>query len=200
MDENTIQVYNAHALDYDEQTKDFWEHFPNDFLDKFADNAQNPILDVGSGPGRDGLLLKNRGLEVVCLDASKEMVKLSLSKGLPSVIGDFLKLPFPDGSFNGVWAYTSLIHVNKADFAKALAEIYRVLAPGAPLGLGMIEGNGESYEYKFKDVNSEHPRLFTYYSLQELTSILELSGFNTFYTGNTNTGRRNFLHIICKKI
>ncbi len=200
MDNNTIQAYNAHSLEYDEQTSDFWERFPSDFLDKFAENAHSPILDIGSGPGRDGLLLKKRGLEVICLDASEEMVKLSLSKGLPSVIGDFLKLPFPDNSFRGVWAYTSLIHVNKADFAKALAEIYRILTPNAPLGLGMIEGEGENYEYKFKDAESEHPRLFSYYSLQELATALDSAKFNTFYTGNTNTGKRNFIHTISKKV
>jgi ubiquinone/menaquinone biosynthesis C-methylase UbiE len=102
MDEKTIEAYNKVAKDYDDETVDFWERFPRGFLDKFVSMVSGKVLDVGSGPGRDGLLLKDRGLEITCLDASQEMVNICLSKGLNAILGDFLKLPFDDQSFAGV--------------------------------------------------------------------------------------------------
>lgn len=82
MDIVTIETYNQLAKEYDDETIDFWNRFPVGFLDVFVEKVQGKILDVGSGPGRDGVLMKNRGLDVICLDASESMVKLCESRGL----------------------------------------------------------------------------------------------------------------------
>ena len=114
MDQKTIDTYNKMAREYDEETVDFWNRFPRTTIDSFAKSVSGKILDVGSGPGRDGLLLKEQGLNVICLDASEEMVKSCQNKGLQAVVGDFNQIPFADKSFDGVWAYTSLLHVPKS--------------------------------------------------------------------------------------
>ena len=46
--------------------------------------AQGKVIDVGSGPGKDALMIKNEGLDIVCLDASRAMIELSKAKGLVS--------------------------------------------------------------------------------------------------------------------
>ena len=61
MDEKTIKTYNQMAKEYEDETVDFWKRFPRTFFDKFAELVKGKVLDVGSGPGRDGLLLKERG-------------------------------------------------------------------------------------------------------------------------------------------
>jgi len=94
MDEKTIETYNQMAKEYDSETADFWERFPRTFFDKFARLVHGKVLDVGSGTGRDGALLEQKGLEVTCLDASEAMVKLCNEKGLEAVLGDFTSLPF----------------------------------------------------------------------------------------------------------
>src|SRR3989344_3337954 len=99
MDPKTIATYNKLAKEYDEETADFWDKFPQDSFDEFTKLVKGKDLDVGSGPGRDGLILQKKGLEVVCLDASEAMVKISSKKGLKSVLGDFNDLPFVDESF-----------------------------------------------------------------------------------------------------
>ena len=113
MDKKTINTYNRLAKEYDQETTDFWDKFPQDFFYEFIKLVQGRVLDVGSGPGRDGLILQNEGLDVVCLDASEAMIKMSSEKGLESVLGDFNNLPFAGEFFDGVWAYTSLLHVPK---------------------------------------------------------------------------------------
>ena len=127
MNSKTIKTYNQVAKDYDQKTSDFWEKVPKTFFNKFLNLTKGKVLDVGSGPGRDGLLFKQKGLDVVCLDASEEMIKLCLEKGLNAVVGDFKKLPFEDNSFDSVWAYTSLLHSKKEEIDKSLKEIKRVL-------------------------------------------------------------------------
>jgi ubiquinone/menaquinone biosynthesis C-methylase UbiE len=77
MDKQTIDTYNKRAKEYDDETVDFWNLFPRTFLDRFIELSGKEIVDVGSGPGRDGLLLQQAGKEIVCVDASEAMVKLS---------------------------------------------------------------------------------------------------------------------------
>jgi ubiquinone/menaquinone biosynthesis C-methylase UbiE len=135
MDSKTIDTYNKLAKEYDDDTVAFWDAFPRTFLDQFIHHVNGKVLNIGSGPGRDGLLLKNAGLDITCLDASQSMIDLSVSRGLDSMLGDFLDLPFQDGSFDSVWAYTSLLHCSKKDFKKAVAEVKRVLPDGGFFGL-----------------------------------------------------------------
>ena len=90
MDQPTVDAYNAHAKNYDDDTIDFWEKFPVTFFDRFIELSNGSVLDVGSGPGRDGLVFQQAGLDVTCLDASQAMVDLSTERGLKSVYGDLL--------------------------------------------------------------------------------------------------------------
>lgn len=198
MDQKTVETYNQLAQAYDAETSDFWDRFPRDFFDKFASEvSRGKVLDVGSGPGRDGLLLKEKGLDVVCIDASSSMVEISSARGLTSVVGDFLNLPFQDEEFDGAWAYTSLLHVPKKEVVQALKEIRRVLKPNAAFGLGLIEGNTESYR-KSSGVNQL--RWFSYYEKSEIEHVLKEQGFELFYFNSFQPGSKNYLHFLSKKI
>lgn len=197
MDKKTIDTYNQMAKEYDDETIDFWDRFPRTFFDKFIDSVKGKVLDIGSGPGRDGLILKEKGLDVVCLDASEIMVKLSQERGLESIIGDLLNLPFPNNSFDGAWAYTSLLHVSKNDIDKAFIEINRILIKDGILGLGMIEGETEEYK-ESSGVNM--PRLFSFYTKEELESLLNKHGFDVIYFETFKPRSKNYLNFIAKKI
>jgi SAM-dependent methyltransferase len=197
MDTLTIQTYDEMAQAYDEETRDFWDRFPRTFFDAFANLVRGKVLDVGSGPGRDGTVLAERGLEVTCLDASEAMVRLCEEKGLLSVLGDFSALPFPDGAFGGVWSYTALLHVPKAEVSKAIEEIRRVLKDGGILGLGLIEGEGEGYREQYKGVLK--PRWFSYYDKEEVERLLNAHGFHLLHFESFKPGSRNYLNFIAKK-
>lgn len=196
MDQKTIDTYNKVAREYDEETADFWDRFPRDVFKKFTDLVRGRLLDVGSGPGRDGLILKDAGLEVVCIDASSEMVKIAKGRGLNAIEGDFMDLPFSDGEFDGVWAYTSLLHIPKSDIAKALLEIKRVLKTGGVLGVGMIEGEGEVYR-ESSGINM--PRLFSFYKKEELQNILQENGFQEVFFEEFEPKTKKYLNFILIK-
>ncbi len=195
MDSQTIKAYNNFAEQYDQETVDFWERFPKTFFDYFINASSKKILDVGCGPGRDGLILKQNSKEVVCIDASEEMVRLARTRGLDAEVADFLNLPFDNNSFDGVWAYTSLLHVSKEQITFALQEVRRVLKPKGIFGIGMIEGDKQEYRTSTK---VSEPRLFSFYSRQELEKLLADNNFEILYSEEFKPNKKNYLNYICK--
>lgn len=197
MDAQTIATYNEMAREYDEETVDFWERFPVGFVDEFAKRVLGKVLNVGSGPGRDSVLLRDRGLDVVCLDASEAMVKMAEGQGFWSVLGDFDSMPFGDGEFDGVWAYTSLLHVPKGEIGKSMGEIRRVLRDGGVLGLGLIEGEFEGYRESSGIASS---RWFSFYSVEEVEKLLREYGFELVHFEAFTPRTKRYLNFVARKI
>lgn len=196
MDKKTIDTYNEMTEEYDAETIDFWERFPSTFIEKFSESVKGSVLDVGSGPGRDALILQKAGLDVTCLDASEEMIKRTKEKGFKSVIADFLDIPFPDNSFDGVWAYTAILHVPKSEVRKAIQEIKRVLKPNGVLGLGLIEGETEGY---IESSGVNRPRYFAYYNKKEVEELLKEFDFQIFSFDKFKPETKNYLHFLARK-
>lgn len=196
MDNKTIDTYNKMAIEYDDETTDFWDRFPRTFLNKFIELSGNKIIDVGSGPGRDGLLLKQAGKDIVCVDASEAMVKLSNDRGLQSVVADFSNLPFENQSFDGVWSYTALLHISKKSVDNAIREISRILKSSGVFALGLIEGDTEGYK-ESSGVNM--PRWFSFYNKDEVINLCKNHGFEVIYFETFKPGSKNYLNFIFRK-
>lgn len=197
MDTQTITTYNKLAVAYDEETVDFWEHFPRTFIDAFADACGPKVLDIGCGPGRDGILLQKAGKDVLGVDGSEAMVALSRERGLEAVLADIADLPFPDAWFDGVWSYTTLLHVSKSEVDTALAEIKRVLKPGGAFALGMIEGDTEEYR---TSSGMDQARWFSYYQRDELVQRVEKHGFALMHEETFKPGSRQYFNLLFKRM
>jgi len=93
------------------------------------------VLEIGPGPGVTTDLLRSRthrltALEVDPTAAATLQERLSGS-GVRVVPGDGAAMPFADGSFSGVVAFTMLHHVPTAALQdRMLAEAWRVLRRG----------------------------------------------------------------------
>lgn len=200
MDEITIKTYEELARQYDQETAEFWDIFPRSFINDFVGSFAGPsrVLNAGSGPGRDGSLLYAAGLNVICLDASKKMVEMSKQRGLLSVYGDFLHIPFEAEDFDGIWTYTALLHIRKRELPRALSELRRVLKPGGVLGLGMIEGSGEGYH---RSSGVALPRWFAKYEAEELAHQLARAGFEVGGLTKWKPGEKlTYLHLLARKV
>ncbi len=196
MDLVTIKTYNQLAKAYDDETVDFWARFPGEFVDKFVAQVSGKILNVGSGPGRDSVLLRDRGLDVTCLDASESMIAMTESQGFRSVLGDFEAMPFADGESAGVWAYTSLLHVPKAEIDTSMKEIHRILKDGGVFALGMIEGEFDDYR---SSSGVGAPRWFSFYTRAEIEEILTRNRFEIVHFAEYTPGTKNYLNFIAIK-
>jgi ubiquinone/menaquinone biosynthesis C-methylase UbiE len=195
-DQQTIDTYNKLALEYDNEVIEFWEHFPRTFISKFAECSGPNVLNVGSGTARDALLLKDAGKEVTCVDASEAMVTISSEHGFKSLIADFNSLPFENGSYDAVWAYTSLLHIPKVEIDTAFQEIYRVLKPSGILALGFIEGEAESYKMSS---GVQLPRLFSLYTKREIETLCEKHEFECIHFEEFKPRSKNYLNFIARK-
>ncbi|MEU9998553.1 bifunctional class I SAM-dependent methyltransferase/N-acetyltransferase [Streptomyces sp. NPDC050848] len=103
------------------------------------------VLDLGCGPGRSALLLADEaGAEVTAVDLHQpfldELREAADARGLGDRIrtldADMGELPFPDGSFDLVWAESSAYAIG---FDTALRSWRRLLAPGGTLVLTECE-------------------------------------------------------------
>jgi SAM-dependent methyltransferase len=97
--------------------------------------AAGPLLDAGCGTG--GLLRRLAeelpGLAAVGLDFVPQAARRAAAKsGRPVTAGDANRLPFPEASFGAAVSIDVICHAG-VDPARALAELHRVLRPGATL-------------------------------------------------------------------
>jgi len=193
MDKRTIDTYDQYAKLYDEEVIEFWDNFPAEILDKFVESLPGKrILNLGSGSGRDALLLRDRGLEVVCIDASKSMIAMTESMGLESHLADFAHLDFPNDSFDGVWAYTSLIHVTQDEAAATLRRVRELLRLEGRLLFGAIEGDTAGMVERKTMPGSL--RYFKKYGREELRSLVESAGFQFAYEHDYRPHNNTYLN------
>lgn len=97
------------------------------------------VLDVGAGTGRFSMMAATLASNVVALDASRDMVRIGLTKALGGqdnkrvsfVQADATSLPFPAASFDVVISVRLLSHYESLD--PCLAEMARVLKPGGKI-------------------------------------------------------------------
>ncbi len=176
----TIETYDKYAQIYDEEVVEFWANFPQTFINKFVSALPGKrVLNLGSGSGRDAILLRAQGLEVICVDASKAMVEMTKGLGFESHQTTFADLSFPEASFDGVWAYTSLIHIPKNDAQKVIAHVHSMLKPDGAFVMGAIEGDAAGMVERKTMPGTM--RYFKNYSKDELRELIEPLGFTFTY-------------------
>lgn len=195
----TIDAYEKFYDIYDKETKEFWDNFPRSVLNKYATSLSGKrILNIGSGSGRDALLLRDRGLEVFCLDASRKMVEVTKKLGFKSLVCDFRKIPKNIGKFDGVWAYTSLLHVTRSEMLKVLDRIYELLFPDGVFLIGMIEGIYQGLVDRESMPGVK--RYFRFYKERELVKIVESAGFKFTYQKKYQPHNNVYLNQIFNKL
>jgi SAM-dependent methyltransferase len=132
----TQDSYDRLAADYTTRIAGELVHkpFDRDRLDDFARRVRDlgPVCDLGCGPGHVARYLKDRGVDVLGVDLSTEMVAQArrLNPDLPFQPGDMRALAVPDGAWGGIAAFYSLIHIPRDDAVTVLGELRRVLRPG----------------------------------------------------------------------
>lgn len=179
----TIDYYNRSAGAFFESTRgvDFSE-IQERFLGRVKPGGR--ILDLGCGSGRDSRAFLERGYEVVAVDGSEELAKLAGAYiGREVIVADFREFE-PEGTFDGIWACASLLHLPKAEIVAVMRKMADHLAEGGCFYVSFKYGGfqGERNGRYFTDMTEE--------SFQEL--LKEVPGLvteETFVTGDVREGR-----------
>ncbi len=140
MSEKVISDYNGY--DY---KKKFWEDVDREYEDqadrmairKLLPKRMEKFADIGGGYGRLANEYLKRARKVYLFDYSKTELKQAkeiYGDKIETKAGDIYELPFKDGELDGLMMVRVTHHLK--NLKKAIAELYRVLAPG---GVAVIE-------------------------------------------------------------
>lgn len=168
-DQQTIQYYDRNAAEYAEVSRpQRMSKAVQLFVDRLMPGAS--ALDLGCGAGRDLLEFRQRQVNAVGLDASRELATLAADfSGCPVVVADMQGMPFAEGSFDAVWASASLLHVRREDLSQMLGDVKRVLKPGGLFFSSVKLGRGEERD--------RHGRYFSYFESDQWLGLLAAAGF-----------------------
>ena len=171
-DRQTLDIYAEKAGEYADLTDDMNSADPrlNAFI---ADIPQGgTVLDLGCGPGQSAGLMAQAGLSVTAIDPVPEMIEMAAARaGVTARVASFNDV---DGEhlYDGIWANFSLLHAPREDMPRHLAAIAKALKPGGRFHIGVKTGTG-SHRDKIG-------RLYTYYTEEELTGLLQDAGLTVF--------------------
>lgn len=167
-DQQTLDVYDARVEEYRDMVK---AHSNDPMLSRFiaAVKPGGTVLDFGCGPGVASGVFKDHGFEVDAMDGSKEMVRFAneaFDVGARVVLfEEFSELEH----YDGIWANFSLLHAPEEDFPHLLETLHTALRSDGVLQLGMKLGSGSHRD--------SLGRFYAYYSEEELTDHLTVTGF-----------------------
>lgn len=171
----TLATYQAAAELYRRQTSDPPPQLLVDFLDRAAGaaGAGARCLELGSGPGRDAVLLEQRGLQVRRTDGTPAFVERMRAEGYPADLLDIRADDF-GGPYELIWANAVLLHLSRPEFAAALRAARLAVADGGFLALTVKEGDGECWDSRRLGL----PRWFTYWREPALRAELTAAGWS----------------------
>lgn len=192
----TLSYYNTNTSSFIEATQsvqmtEAW----NRFTSKLAPSSL--ILDFGCGSGRDTKYFLKQGYRVEAMDGSEELCKAA-SKFTGIHVKQMLFQDWKSNSkYNGIWACSSILHLNKQELKQVIGNIRDALLPSGIFYTSFKYGNfeGERNGRYFTDLTES--------SFSEL--IKEVIGFEIieeWITFDVRPGREEekWLNVILKKI
>ena len=143
--ETTLSWYKENAPLYAEETKNSLVY---DALGEFLSRVEEKgrILDLGCGSGRDSFFFLEKGFFVDSMDGSEDMKREAERLfGINVRLSDFLSLD-EEEKYDGVWAQTSILHLEEESLRKVLNLISRALKTGGVFYTSFRKGEVDGFE------------------------------------------------------
>lgn len=143
------------------------------------------VLEIGVGNGKTLLsILKQKPKEVVCIDFSKEAVKLckkefNNAKNLTFFRADVTNLPFDLNSFDVIICYYVLNNLIEKERIKAISEINRVLNKKGLLlfedfAFGDFRQDSEKKEIELNTIQKENGIISHFFTEKEIKTLFSI--------------------------
>jgi TDG/mug DNA glycosylase family protein len=151
------------------------------------------IADLGCGPAWYAAAMRRRGYRAIAVDGSAAMLAAAGARHqrLARVRADLAALPFARQSLAAAWGPNCYSHLPRRELALALADLHRVLRPGAPVALTLTNldalrgagrtGGADEIEHR-SDEALMAGRLFTALTRSRAVALLTGAGFTTVRT------------------
>ncbi len=146
----------------------------DEFLGGLPENGK--LLDMGCGigvPVIENLIAE--GYDVLGIDVSREMVKEARKNfpGAAFVQGDMGSLPFKKGTFHGLTAFYSIIHLPREEHEELFDSIYEILKPNGRMlvSLGSTGWEGKNPDFLGAEMYWSH------YSPEKTVDFIRSAGF-----------------------
>ena len=191
----TLEYYNQNAQSFIDNTQDVaFSEMQDMFLGYIPQGGY--ILDFGCGSGRDTKYFIKKGFQVDAVDGSEEMVKAARKYSGCAV----RQMLFQDldavGIYDGIWACSSILHLNITELQSVLKKIWDALKPSGVLYTSFKYGtfSGEKRGRYFTDMTEE--------SFEQL--LKDVGGFSVikmWITSDVRPGRdsEKWLNVILRK-
>ena len=190
----TLNYYNTNAVQFIENTRDVdFTSIQNNFLKYLPKKAH--ILDLGCGSGRDSKFFLEHGYEVTAIDGSEELCKLA-SEYIGKEVKHMLFEELSDIEvYDGIWACSSILHLEKDTLHSVLLKIKDALRNGGYFYTSFKYGEYEG------DRNGRYFTDMTEESLKKLISdIPEINIVEFHITEDVRPEREEkWLNVILKK-
>lgn len=176
----TLAYYNQNAEQFIKETAHAnMSEMQTDFLSYIP--AGGRILDIGCGSGRDSKLFLDFGYTVVSVDGSVAMCKATSERiGKPVICRTFEEYQ-PQGTFDGIWACASLLHLQKETLSMVIQKLFQCLRKDGCFYMS----------FKYGDfVGERNGRFFTDLTEESFTAVVHcIKGIKQIKTKITNDVR-----------
>lgn len=192
----TLSYYNTNSKSFVESTQtvqmtEAWDRFTSKLAPVYL------ILDFGCGSGRDTKYFLEHGFKVEAMDGSEELCKAASKFTGITVKHQLFQDWKSEPKYNGIWACSSILHLNKTDLKLVISNIRDALLPSGIFYTSFKYGNfeGERNGRYFTDLTED--------SFKEI--IDEVKGFEImeeWITSDVRPGREEekWLNVILKRI
>ncbi|WP_180990231.1 class I SAM-dependent methyltransferase [Streptomyces noursei] len=146
-----------------------------DRVERFAVSLPAPslILDAGCGPGRDLARFRKYGHVVRGVDLNPVFVAMANAHA-PTSQCDLREvgMRFPAGTFDGIWASASLVHLDRVDAVDVLGQFAELLRPGGRI-YACLKATGRTGWLDEPDGR----RWYTVWDPDEFAAVVARTGF-----------------------
>lgn len=185
---------------FEKMAKQYVDYFGDDWefkkeIEEFSSlfSKKSTIIDLGSGSGYITSFLKEKDLNAIGIDFSKEMTNIA-QKRYPSIKfinDDFLNLEnhFQESTIDGAISIYSFYFIPKELLNNFLKHLSYVMKNNAKLYIITIIGEGENMVITplMQMNNIEEDIYVNYYKREQLIEILNNNNFSVDYIKETST-------------
>jgi SAM-dependent methyltransferase len=190
---------------YNNSAKDLAEYFrgigPRTKYINFAfEAAGNPqmakVIEIGCGDGRDAKEIVKHAGWYLGFDISEELIKLAKNHvpGTNFVVADAVKFDYPP-DIDVVFAFASLLHLNKDEFQIVLNKVHKALKPGGIFYISLKYR--PKYEQEAKN-DRFGERMFYFYN-PEFIQQLAGNNYETVKAWRETVGNTEWFEIVLSR-